>query len=218
MVMEKYEAITRKNERNFLIKSGKNKMNIMEIVKDKKYFCHSNLKNGNLRNYQEIQEIRENRIYFSPYGGGFVHSINLDNEKFLNDVKDKKIIFTNDKPKEEYHYGKIYIDGYGDYPNSFVMGYIHKNLFWNGWRIVAMTTEGIKKHNSLIKQSGLDCGEFDPTFLFIDDDTIVLKDPEEEGGKLTIKSHEITFEGKKIKVFDPCSMGWTWQEIEEENK
>ena len=33
-----------------------------------------------------------------------------------------------------------------------------------------------------------------------------------------IKSGEITFEGKKIKVFNPCSMGWCWQEIEEEEK
>ena len=52
----------------------------------------------------------------------------------------------------------------------------------------------------------------------IDEDTIELTDPEEEGGKVTIKSGEITFEGKKIKVFNPCSMGWCWQEIEEEEK
>jgi hypothetical protein len=188
-------------------------MNIMEIVKGKKYFC-----NSDLTHFRNISEIKENRIYFSPYGGGFVHSINLDNEKFLKDVKDKKIIFTNDEPKEGYKYGKIYIDGYGNYPNNFVMGYIDKNRFWNGWRIVEMTLEGIKKHNSLIKKNGLDYGEFNPTFKIINEDTIELTDPEEEGGKVTIKSGEITFEGKKIKVFNPCSMGWCWQEIKEEEE
>ena len=188
-------------------------MNILEIIKDKKYFC-----DGDFSHYRNISKIDDNKLHFSNYGGGFVHSINLDNEKFLKDIKDKKIIFTNEEPKEEYHFGKIYIDSYDNYPNNFVMGYIHNHRFWNGWRIVAMTLEGIKKHNSLIKKNKLDCGEYDPTFLFIDNDTIVLKDPEEEGGKVTIKSHEITFEGKKIKVFNPCSMGWCWEEIEEENK
>jgi hypothetical protein len=188
-------------------------MNIMEIVKDKKYFC-----NSDLTHFKNISEIKENRIYFTPYGGGFVHSVNLDNENFIKDVKDKKIIFTNDPPKEEYKYGKIYIDVYGNYPNNFVMGYIDKNRFWNGWRIVEMTLEGIKKHNSLIKKNGLEYGEFNPTFKIIDEDTIELTDPEEEGGKVTIKSGEITFEGEKIKVFNPCSMGWCWQEIEEEEK
>ena len=92
-------------------------MNIMEIVKDKKYFC-----NSDLTHFKNISEIKENRIYFTPYGGGFVHSIDLNNENFLRAIKNKKIIFTNDPPKEEYKYGKIYIDSYDNYPNNFVMG------------------------------------------------------------------------------------------------
>tara|TARA_R100001163_G_C5066676_1_gene205269 strand:- start:4271 stop:4822 length:552 start_codon:yes stop_codon:yes gene_type:complete len=180
----------------------------MEIVKNKKYFC-----NGDFTHYRNIQEIKNNKISFCRYGGGFVQTINLNNENFLNSIRDKKIIFTNKPPKEEYKYGKIYIDCYGNYPKNFVWGYIEKNRFWNGWSIVVMTLEGIKKHNELIKKGEIEYELFEPTFKIIDDDTIVLIDPEEEGGKVTIKSHEIIFKGKKIKVFDPMSMGWCWQEI-----
>ena len=190
------------------------KMNILEIIKDKKYFC-----NGDFSHYRNISKIDDNKLHFSSYGGGFVRTINLENENFLKAIKDKKIIFTNEEPKEEYHLGKIYIDSYDENRKKYVKGYIHNHRFWNGWRIVAMTLEGIKKHNEHIRKSPYYSTnwkpeeEFNPTFLIIDDDTIVLCDPEEEGGKITIKSHEITVEGKKIKVFDPCSMGWCWEEI-----
>jgi len=189
-------------------------MNIMEIVKNKKYFC-----NGDFTHYRNIQEIKNNKISFCHYGGGFVQTISLTNENFLNDIKDKKIIFTNEEPKEEFHVGKIYIDGYENYPKNFVWGYIHNHRFWNGWNIVFMTLEGIKKHNELIKRSPYysdysdNKEECNPTFHIKDNDTLILYDPEEEGGKVTIKSHEIIFKGKKIKVFDPMSMCWTWQEI-----
>jgi hypothetical protein len=50
-------------------------------------------------------------------------------------------------------------------------------------------------------------------FHIINDDTIILYDQEEEGGKVEIKSTQILFEGKKIKVFNPFSMSWCWSEI-----
>ena len=190
-------------------------MNILKIIKDKKYFC-----NSDFSYYRNIEEVKNNKLYFCAYGGGFVKTINLENENFLNDIKDKKIIFTNEEPKEEFHLGKIYIDSYDNYPKNFVEGYIHNHRFWNGWNIVYMTLEGIKKHNKLIKNSPYysdnwepNQEEFNPTFHIINDDTIILYDQEEEGGKVEIKSTQILFEGKKIKVFNPCSMGWTWQEI-----
>jgi len=189
-------------------------MNILEIIKDKKYLC-----NSDFSYYRNIEEVKNNKLYFCAYGGGFVKTISLENENFLNDIKDKKIIFTNEEPKEEYHFGKIYLDSYNGFQN-FVEGYIHNHRFWNGWNIVYMTLEGIKKHNELIKNSPYYSDnweptqeEFNPTFHIINDDTIILYDQEEEGGKVEIKSTQILFEGKKIKVFNPCSMGWTWQEI-----
>ena len=188
-------------------------MNILEIIKDKKYLC-----NSDFSYYRNIEEIKDNKLYFCAYGGGFVKTISLENENFLNDVRDKKIIFTNEEPKEEFHLGKIYIDSYDGFQN-FVEGYIHNHRFWNGWNIVFMTLEGIKKHNELIKNSPYYSDnwepkeEFNPTFEIKDNDTIILYDPEEEGGKVEIKSTEILFEGKKIKVFVPCSMSWCWQEI-----
>jgi len=189
-------------------------MNILEIIKDKKYLC-----NSDFSYYRNIEEVKNNKLYFCAYGGGFVKTISLENENFLNDIKDKKIIFTNEEPKEEYHFGKIYLDSYNGFQN-FVEGYIHNHRFWNGWNIVYMTLEGIKKHNELIKNSPYYSDnweptqeDFNPTFHIKNDDTIILYDPEEEGGKVEIKSTEILFEGKKIKVFNPCSMGWTWQEI-----
>ena len=189
-------------------------MNILEIIKDKKYLC-----NSDFSYYRNIEEVKNNKLYFCAYGGGFVKTISLENENFLNDVRDKKIIFTNEEPKEEFHFGKIYIDSYDNYPKNFVEGYIHNHRFWNGWNIVYMTLEGIKKHNELIKNSpfysdNLDNKEeFNPTFHIINDDTIILYDQEEEGGKVEIKSTQILFEGKKIKVFNPFSMSWCWQEI-----
>jgi hypothetical protein len=189
-------------------------MNILEIIKDKKYFC-----NGDNSHYRNIEEVKDNKLYFCAYGGGFVQTISLTNENFLNDIKDKKIIFTNEEPKEEFHLGKIYIDSYDNYPKNFVEGYIHNHRFWNGWNIVFMTLEGIKKHNEHIKNSSYYSDnwepkeEFNPTFEIKDNDTIILYDPEEEGGKVEIKSTEILYEGKKIKVFDPFSMSWCWQEI-----
>ena len=189
-------------------------MNILEIIKDKKYLC-----NSDFSYYRNIEEVKNNKLYFCAYGGGFVKTISLENENFLNDIKNKKIIFTNEEPKEEFHFGKIYIDAYDNYPKNFVEGYIHNHRFWNGWNIVYMTLEGIKKHNELIKNSPYYSDnwepkyEFNPTFHIKNDDTIILYDPEEEGGKVEIKSTQILFEGKKIKVFNPCSMGWCWSEI-----
>jgi len=189
-------------------------MNILEIIKDKKYLC-----NSDFSYYRNIEEVKNNKLYFCAYGGGFVKTISLENENFLNDIKNKKIIFTNEEPRQEFHKGKIYLDSYDNHPKNFVEGYIHNHRFWNGWNIVYMTLEGIKKHNELIKNSpfysdNLDNKEeFNPTFHIKNDDTIILYDQEEEGGKVEIKSTEISFEGKKIKVFNPCSMGWCWSEI-----
>ena len=188
-------------------------MNILEIIKDKKYLC-----NSDFSYYRNIEEVKNNKLYFCAYGGGFVKTISLENENFLNDIRDKKIIFTNEEPKEEFHFGKIYIDSYDGFQN-FVEGYIHNHRFWNGWNIVYMTLEGIKKHNEHIKNSSYYSDnwepkeEFNPTFHIINDDTIILYDQEEEGGKVEIKSTQILFEGKKIKVFNPFSMSWCWSEI-----
>ena len=190
-------------------------MNILEIIKDKKYFC-----NSDFSYYRNIEEVKDNKLYFCPFGGGFVKTISLTNENFLNDIRDKKIIFTNEEPKQEFHFGKIYLDSYDNYPKNFVEGYIHNHRFLNGWNIVYMTLEKIKKHNKLIKNSPYYSDnweptqeDFNPTFHIKNDDTIILYDPEEEGGKVEIKSTEILFEGEKIKVFNPCSMGWCWGEI-----
>ena len=62
-------------------------MNILEIIKDKKYLC-----NSDFSYYRNIDQIKNNKLYFCAYGGGFVKTISLENKNFLNDEEYKNHI------------------------------------------------------------------------------------------------------------------------------
>ena len=53
-------------------------MNILEIIKDKKYLC-----NSDFSYYRNIDQIKNNKLYFCAYGGGFVKTISLENKNFF---------------------------------------------------------------------------------------------------------------------------------------
>ena len=68
-------------------------MNIKELIKNNKYICSFDNKN-----YMEITELKNNKLFICREGGGFVKSIDIDNQSFIEDVKNEKIKFTNSMP------------------------------------------------------------------------------------------------------------------------
>ena len=91
-------------------------MNIIEKIKStenkngvKSYFCLPDFSA-----YNSISEVKDNRLFFTAMGGGFVHSIDLDNPKFVRDVKEGKVIFTDQPPKPIYKKVKLSLDGIGE--------------------------------------------------------------------------------------------------------
>jgi hypothetical protein len=65
-------------------------MNIKELIKNNKYMC-----NSNNDHYMEITELKDNKMSICPQGGGFVKSIDINNQSFIDDVRNEKIKFTN---------------------------------------------------------------------------------------------------------------------------
>ena len=70
-------------------------MNIKELIKNNKFMCTSNNDH-----YMEITELKDNKMSICPQGGGFVKSIDINNQSFIDDVVSKKIKFTNSFPME----------------------------------------------------------------------------------------------------------------------
>ena len=186
------------------IKSMKNKNGV------KSYFCLPDFSA-----YNSISEVKDNRLFFTAMGGGFVHSIDLDNPKFVRDVKESKIIFTDQPPKPIYKKVKLSMDSIGE-----IIGYSLQERKWNGWSIVQVELDQVKKFNELSVKSGL--GNHTTVFKVVDDDTLTIEeeiDFNEETQSTVfeskiIKSELIEVEGKKVKTFDLMSFNWCWSEEE----
>tara|TARA_R110002051_G_scaffold318378_1_gene400671 strand:+ start:561 stop:1151 length:591 start_codon:yes stop_codon:yes gene_type:complete len=193
-----------------------NNMNIIEKIKStknkngvKSYFCLPNFSA-----YESISEVKENKLLFTSMGGGFVQSIDLDNPKFVRDVEEGKIIFTDQPPKPIYKKVKLSMDSIGE-----IIGYSLQERKWNGWSIVQVELDQVKKLNELAKKSGM---KDHLLFKIVDDDTLTIEEEidfnEETQSTVyetnTIKSVSIEVEGKKVKTFDLMSYNWCWSEEE----
>jgi len=184
------------------IKSTKNKNGV------KSYFCLPDFSA-----YNSISEVKDNRLFFTAMGGGFVHSIDLDNPKFVRDVEEGKVIFTDQPPKPIYKKVKLSMDSIGE-----IIGYSLQERKWNGWSIVQVELDQVKKFNELSVKSGL--GNHTTVFKVVDDDTLTIEeeiDFNEETQSTVfeskiIKSELIEVEGKKVKTFDLMSFNWCWSE------
>ena len=191
-------------------------MNIIEKIKStknkngvKSYFCLPNFSA-----YESISEIKDNKLLFTSMGGGFVRSIDLDNPKFVRDVEEGKIIFTDQPPKPIYKKVKLSMDSIGE-----IIGYSLQERKWNGWSIVQVELDQVKKLNELAKKSGM---KDHLLFKIVDDDTLTIEeeiDFNEETQSTVyeskiIKSVSIEVEGKKVKTFDLMSYNWCWSEEE----
>ena len=62
-------------------------MNIKELIKNNKYMCTSNNDH-----YMEITKFENNKLSICPQGGGFVKSIDINNQSFIDDVRDRKSV------------------------------------------------------------------------------------------------------------------------------
>ena len=189
------------------IKSTENKNGV------KSYFCLPDFSA-----YNSISEVKDNRLFFTAMGGGFVHSIDLDNPKFVRDVKEGKVIFTDQPPKPIYKKVKLSLDSIGE-----IIGYSLQERKWNGWSIVQVELDQVKKFNELAKNSSRS-NFFNNTTVFkiVDEDTLTIEEEidfnEETQSTVyetnTIKSVSIEVEGKKVKTFDLNSCNWCWSEEE----
>ena len=191
-------------------------MNIIEKIKStknkngvKSYFCLPNFSA-----YESISEIKDNKLLFTSMGGGFVRSIDLDNPQFVKEVEEGKIIFTDQPPKPIYKKVKLSMDSIGE-----IIGYSLQERKWNGWSIVQVELDQVKKLNELAKKSGM---KDHLLFKIVDDDSLTIEeeiDFNEETQSTVyeskiIKSVSIEVEGKKVKTFDLMSYNWCWSEEE----
>ena len=191
-------------------------MNILEKIKStknkngvKSYFCMSDFSA-----YESISEIKDNKLLFTSMGGGFVRSIDLDNPQFVKEVEEGKVIFTDQPPKPIYKKVKLSLDSIGE-----IIGYSLQERKWNGWSIVQVELDQVKKLNELAKKSGMGDRLL---FKIVDDDTLTIEeeiDFNEETQSTVyeskiIKSVSIEVEGKKVKTFDLMSYNWCWSEEE----
>ena len=187
---------------------GRNNMNIKELIKNNKFMCTSNNDH-----YMEITELKDNKMSICPQGGGFVKSIDINNQSFIDDVVSEKIKFTNSFPME-WKKVRLYHDHWvsDDGTYFFIEGYV-TNHKWNGWSIPMVELDQIKKFNEIQKKTNSITDH--ELFKIIDDENISIRDFNEDD-IITIERSEFEVNGKTIKAFD-VSLGWTWSE-EEINK
>ena len=189
-----------KNENYILFKDT-----LSELIKNNKYMCTSNNDH-----YMEITKFENNKLSICPQGGGFVKSIDINNQSFIDDVRNEKIKFTNSFPME-WKKVKLYFDHWvlDDGTNHYIEGYVtdHK---WNGWSMPMVELDQIKKFNKIQKATKY-MDDF-AIFKIIDDKNISIKDYDED--EITIiERSEFNCNGKTIKAFD-VSLGWIWSEEE----
>lgn len=165
--------------------------------------------------YREIVQLDKNKLSICNQGGGFVKSIDITDQKFLDDIDNGTIVFKLTIPFEfkkvklfhDHWLGDNEINGEREL-NHTIEGYVTIQK-WNGWSLPYVELNQIKKFNEIQKKT-LDS---EPTSIFkiISDDTISIIDFNERE-EIIIDRESIIVNGKTKKVFD-ISLGWTWSEV-----
>ena len=182
---------------------------IRQLIKTNKYLFKKE-KNR----YFDINKFEKNKLSINPQGGGFVQSVDITDQNFINDFKNEKIIFKNELPmvykKVKFYHdhwlSDNHVNGERDIEH-FIEGYTC-DYKWNGWSIPMVELDQIEKFNKIQKET-LDS---EPTSIFkiIDEDSIQIKMFDEDDW-IGIEAEYIDVNGQTKKVFD-ISLGWTWSE------
>ena len=182
---------------------------IRQLIKTNKYLFKKE-KNR----YFDINKFEKNKLSINPQGGGFVQSVDITDQKFINDFKNERIIFKNELPmvykKVKFYHdhwlSDNHVNGERDIEH-FIEGYTC-DYKWNGWSIPMVELDQIEKFNKIQKET-LDS---EPTSIFkiIDEDSIQIKMYDEDNW-IGIEAEYIDVNGQTKKVFD-ISLGWTWSE------
>ena len=198
--MDAYE-VKKETENNYNL--GK----IRQLIKTNKYLFKKE-KNR----YFDINKFEKNKLSINPQGGGFVKSVDITDQNFINDFKNEKIIFKNELPmvykKVKLYHDHWIADNRIDLAH-YIEGCVHEYK-WNGWSMPMVELNQIKKFNEIQKKT-LDN---EPTSIFkiINEDNIEIKMFDEEEW-IKIESENINVNNQTKKVFD-ISLGWTWSEEE----
>jgi hypothetical protein len=184
---------------------------IRQLIKKNKYLFKKE-KNR----YFDINKFEKNKLSINPQGGGFVQSVDITDQNFINDFKNEKIIFKNELPMvykkvklwHDHWLSDNHVNGERDIEH-FIVGYVHEYK-WNGWSMPMVELDQIEKFNEIQKKT-LDS---EPTSIFkiIDEDSIQIKMFDEDDW-IGIEAEYIDVNGQTKKVFD-ISLGWTWSEEE----
>lgn len=177
---------------------------IRQAIKSSKYFY-----NNESKRFFDISNFEGNKLSICPQGGGFVKSINITDQEFINDFKKNKFEFTNQMPFV-WKKVKLFHDHWLSDDNKvehFIEGYVTEHK-WNGWSIPMVELDQIEKFNEIQKKT-LD-SQSSSIFKIIDKNNISIRMFDEDEW-ITIESSEINVGGKKLNVFD-VSLGWTWSE------
>ena len=182
---------------------------IRQLIKKNKYLF---IKQKN--RYFDINKFEKNKLSINPQGGGFVQSVDITDQNFINDFKNEKIIFKNELPMvykkvklwHDHWLSDNHVNGERDIEH-FIVGYVHEYK-WNGWSMPMVELDQIEKFNEIQKKT-LDS---EPTSIFkiIDEDSIQIKMFDEDDW-IGIEAEYIDLNGQTKKVFD-ISLGWTWSE------
>ena len=182
---------------------------IRQLIKTNKYLFKKE-KNR----YFDINKFEKNKLSINPQGGGFVQSVDITDQKFINDFNNERIIFKNELPmvykKVKFYHdhwlSDNHVNGERDIEH-FIEGYTC-DYKWNGWSIPMVELDQIEKFNKIQKET-LDS---EPTSIFkiIDEDSIQIKMYDEDNW-IGIEAEYIDVNGQTKKVFD-ISLGWTWSE------
>ena len=185
---------------------------IRQKIKSSKYFY-----NNESKRFFDISNFEGNKLSICPQGGGFVKSIDVTQQSFIDDFKKNKFEFTNQMPfvwkKVKLFHDHWLVDnspiGYdGNLPlKYFIEGYVTEHK-WNGWSIPMVELDQIEKFNEIQKKT-MD-GESSSIFKIIDEDSIQIRMFDEDE-LIGIEASYININNEQIKVFD-VSMGWTWSE------
>ena len=133
------------------------------------------LYNKKSKRYFEITKFENNKLSINPQGGGFVKSIDVTQQSFIDDFKKGKFDFKNNMPFE-WKKVKLFHDhwlvdnspiGYdGNLPlKYFIVGHVTQHK-WNGWSIPMVELDQIEKFNEIQKKT-MD-GESSSIFKIID--------------------------------------------------
>ena len=177
---------------------------IRQAIKSSKYFY-----NNESKRFFDISNFEGNKLSICPQGGGFVKSINITDQEFINDFQKNKFEFTNQMPFV-WKKVKLFHDHWLSDDNKvehFIEGYVTEHK-WNGWSIPMVELDQIEKFNEIQKKT-LD-SQSSSIFKIIDKNNISIRMFDEDEW-ITIESSEINVGGKKLNVFD-VSLGWTWSE------